>query len=171
MKISSISRSRFAALLAITFLAGQADSPGHDDDKDHKHGHGHGHGEDHGHGHGHAHGDHEHDHDHAKVVTGPNGGRVLEGVTPPVEFVVTKDRKVKLYFLDEKLKTVSVAKQTATIFAGDRSAPTRLSFKKAWGRLVSEGKLPEGDPFPVVVQIKVTPDSAPMLAKFNLDLR
>ena len=88
-----------------------------------------------------------------------------------MEFVVTKDRKVKLYFLDEKLKAAPVAKQTATIIAGERSAPTRLSFKKAWGRLISEGKLPEGERFPAVVQIKMTPDSAPVLAKFNLDLR
>lgn len=150
---------RCAAIVAVLPLVGPSGLHGHGDDKDHKHAH------------GHPHGDHKHDHHHhATIVVGPNGGRVLEGVKPPVEFVVTKDRKVKLVFLDEKLKPVPVAKQTAVIFAGDRSAPTRLQFRKAWGRLVSEGKLPEGNGFPTVIQIKASPDAAPMLAKFNLDL-
>jgi hypothetical protein len=42
----------------------------------------------------HDHGDHDgHDHGkHAKKIAGPNGGRVLTGVEPHLEFFLTKDR-------------------------------------------------------------------------------
>lgn len=143
----------FALLFSQPFLGVYA----HESGKDHKHDHDHDH-------------KHDHGHDHPTIVVGPNGGRVLTEVEPHVEFFVTKDRKVKLTFLNEKLKPIPAAKQTATVFAGDRSAPTRLGFKKAWGKLVSDGKLPEGNNFPTVIQIKVTPDAAPALVKFNLNL-
>lgn len=149
-----------------------------DDDHDHAH-----HDGDHDHEHAdHDHGeeghDHDHDHDHGDDghaahepnVAGPNGGRVLMGIEPHVEFLVTEDRKVTLTFVDDDLKPVALAEQTATVIAGDRSAPTRLSFTKVGEQLVSDGVLPQGNDFPTVVQLKTTPDAAPVLEKFNLNL-
>ncbi|MCB1063774.1 MAG: hypothetical protein KDN20_12730 [Verrucomicrobiae bacterium] len=91
-------------------------------------------------------------------------------VEPHVEFFVTDDRKVTLTFVDEALKPVAVGEQTATVIAGDRSAPTRLGFAKQGDILVSDGVLPEGNDFPTVVQLKVTADASPVIEKFNLNL-
>lgn len=91
-------------------------------------------------------------------------------VEPHVEFLVTGDRQVKLTFVDDDLKPIAPAEQTATVIAGDRSAPVRLAFQREGDQLVSDGKLPEGNDFPTVVQLKVTPDASPVIEKFNLNL-
>ena len=176
-----------SVLLVSASLAVVACQDGHDHDHDHgDHEHQHEHG-DLSHSHDHEHGDHDHDHDHGhsadyvddeeehghshdRATAGPNGGRVLFGVEPHVEFFVTDDRKVKLTFVDDDLKPVALAEQTATVITGDRSAPIKLSFVREGDSLVSEGGLPEGTQFPVVVQLKMTPDAAPVIEKFNLDL-
>lgn len=170
-------------LLAVMLASASIAVVGCKDDHDHDHGD-HDHSHDHG-DHDHAHGDHDHDHGHSadyvegeddhghshdKAVAGPNGGRVLFAVEPHVEFFVTEDRKVKLTFIDDDLKPVALAEQTATVITGDRSAPTKLAFAKEGDSLISDGVLPEGKQFPAVVQLKVTPDAAPVIEKFQLDL-
>lgn len=120
-----------------------------------------GHGEDH---------DHDEDHDHEGIVAGPNGGRVLTGVEPHAEFLVTGDRRVQIAFVDEENKTVPAAGQSVTVIAGDRTNPTRLTFAADGEVLVSDRALPEGNNFPLVIQIKATPESENVIEKFNLDL-
>jgi len=148
---------------------------GHDE---HAHGEGdhgdHGHADDHDHGSGeghdeHAHGDHDHDHGPG-IVAGPNAGRVLTGVEPHLEFLVTADRKVELRQVSEQLKAEPIGTQTVSLVAGDRSNPTELSFSKVGDLLVSSGFLPGGNDFPVVVNIKASADGETVREKFNLNL-
>ena len=124
----------------------------HDEHAEHEHEEGEDH-DDHDHE-GHDHDDHE-GHDHGDIVAGPNGGRVLTSIEPHAEFFVTDDRKVQIAFVDDDLKPVSAADQSITVIAGDRSNPTQLAFTKSGDVLVSDKTLPDGNDFPVVVQIKL----------------
>ena len=112
----------------------------------------------------------EKDHDHGKKKAGPNGGRVITSVEPHLEFFVTKDRVVEITAINDDFKPVALGTQVISVVAGDRSKPTRLSFAAKDGKLVSNGRLPEGNDFPVVVQIKARPDAKVVNEKFNLDL-
>jgi hypothetical protein len=109
-------------------------------------------------------------HDHEKKEAGPNGGKILTSVEPRAEFFVTSDRKVQITFLGKDGKAIAPDAQTVTVTAGERSAPTKLTFVKSGNVLVSKQALPEGDGFPTVVQIKVTPDAKTVVEKFNLSL-
>lgn len=128
------------------------------DEKDHDHD-GHEDGDDHG-----------HDHDHEKIVAGPNGGRILHEVEPHAEFFVTAERKIQITFVDDDLEPIAAAAQTVSAIAGDRSSPTSLAFAPSGTALLSDGILPEGNDFPVVVSFKTTPDADTVRAKFNLNL-
>jgi hypothetical protein len=106
----------------------------------------------------------------AEKVKAPNGGRIIDTVTPNAEFLVTKDKKVEVRFLDAAGKVVAPAAQTVTVTMGDRAAPTKLAFTKEGDKLVSDKTIPEGKDLPVVVQIKATPDAKSVTEKFNLNL-
>ena len=110
------------------------------------------------------------DHHHEKRMAGPNGGRILTKVEPHAEFFVTADRKVQITFLGDDGKAIAPAAQVVTVTAGDRSAPTKLTFAKSGNALVSDAALPAGNDFPTVVQIKAKPDAKAVTEKFNLDL-
>ncbi len=106
----------------------------------------------------------------AEKIKAPNGGRIIDTVQPHAEFLVTKDKKVEIRFLDDAGKATAPAAQTVTVTMGDRAAPTKLAFAKDGDKLVSDKTIPEGKDLPVVVQIKVTPDSKAVSEKFNLNL-
>ena len=110
------------------------------------------------------------DHSHEKKVAGPNGGRILTSIEPHAEFLVTADRKVQITFVDDALKPIAPAAQVVTVTTGERSAPVKMSFAKTGDTLVSEQTVPEGNNFPVVVQIKTTPDAKASVEKFTLNL-
>ncbi|MGJ8677056.1 MAG: hypothetical protein ACSHX0_06040 [Akkermansiaceae bacterium] len=118
----------------------------------------------------------EKDHDHAEhangehAVKGPNKGRMIMEVEPHAEFFVTKDRKVQITFVDDDGKIVPVKDQKVTIICGDRSKPTTMKMEKKDGKLVSSNVLPEGNDYPTVVSIKVTPDAKTVREKFNLNM-
>jgi DTW domain-containing protein YfiP len=105
-----------------------------------------------------------------KKVAGPNGGRIIATAVPRAEFFVTADRKVQSTFLDLAGKPIAPAEQVVTVTTGDRAAPTKLTFTKTATALVSTAPLPAGDDLPTVVQIKSTPTTPTVTAKFNLDL-
>lgn len=110
------------------------------------------------------------DHDHGGAKAGPNGGRVLHKIEPHLEFFVTKDRKVMLTQLDDKLKPATVGGQDVRLTAGDRSNPIRMKFVKQGNILISETAFPAGDDFPVVVQIKNNAGGKTVIEKFTLDM-
>lgn len=112
----------------------------------------------------------DHDHAHAKKESGPNGGRLLTGLDPRAEFFVTADRKVQITFVGADDRTVAPAEQVVTVTAGDRAAPTKLTFAKSGNVLLSDVPLPAGNDFPAVVQIKPAPGAKTVTAKFNVNL-
>ena len=109
-------------------------------------------------------------HSHEKKEPGPNGGRILTSIEPHAEFLVTADRKVQITFVDDALKPIAPAAQVVTVTTGERSAPVKMTFAKTGDTLVSEQSVPEGNNFPVVVQIKTTPDAKASVEKFTLNL-
>jgi hypothetical protein len=109
-------------------------------------------------------------HEHGKKEPGPNGGRILTGVEPHLEFLVTKDRKVEITALTENLKADKLGTQVIAVTAGERSKPTKLEFKEEGGRLVSTNTLPDGNDFPVSVSIKAAAGAKPTYEKFNLNM-
>ncbi len=184
--------SRFVLLLAATSFAltpaCNKESGDHDHDHDHDGHHendGHEHGEkghdDHDHekgkkddhaehkDHDHDH-DHDHGHDHDLIEAGPNGGRILHDLEPHVEFLVTDDRKVRISAVNDDGKLIPVTTQTASLIGGSRANPTKMKFTKEGGVLLSDIAFPDGNDFPVVVQLKGSPDGKAATVKFNLNL-
>lgn len=100
---------------------------------------------------------------------GPNGGRLITQVEPHLEFYVTKDRKVKITAVDEKLKPIAISEQVVRITAGKRTSPVRMAFTKDGDTLISDKAFPAGDDFPVVVQIKNKPGEKTVIEKFTMD--
>ena len=99
----------------------------------------------------------------------PNGGRLVKSVTPTAEFVVNKEKKIEIRFL-EGGKIVAPAQQIVTVTMGDRAAPTKLTFTADGDKLVSDKAIPKGDNLPVVLQIKSNADAKAVNEKFNLNL-
>jgi len=111
-----------------------------------------------------------HAHSDKAKAAGPNGGRILSGSEQPAEFLVTADRKVQITFLDDHGKAIAPSDQVVTVVAGDRAAPTKLTFTKSGDTLVSDVALPEGNDIPTVVQIKPTPTAKAVTDRFNVNL-
>lgn len=114
---------------------------------------------------------HDHDHDHDEKKAGPTGGRLITQVEPHAEFLVTKDKKVEIRFVNDDNKVVAPASQVVTVTLGDRSNPTKLAFTKDGDKLVSDKTVPEGNDYPTVVSIKTDPKAKTVNAKFNLNLK
>ena len=93
-------------------------------------------------------------HTHAKKVPGPNGGRLVTSVDPAFEFYVTEDRKAQLTFVDSAGNTVAPPSYEITLTGGDRTHPTKLLFMRKGNLLISNGSLPDGVGYPIVLQIK-----------------
>lgn len=124
------------------------------------------------------HADHDHDededHDH-DAKKGPNGGTVVESKAGfSFEVAVSKDRKARIVFLDKELKAVALEAQTISGIAGERSAPTKLTFAKGKDAdanvLISDQALPEGAHVPLNLIIKTTADAKSVSEKIELHL-
>lgn len=110
-------------------------------------------------------------HAHPAKITGPNKGRVLTELEPHAEFFVTADRKVRLTFVDDAGKPVTVpAGLTATLITGDRAAPTTLSFAAEGNTLLSTTALPDVKNQPGILRVKPTAEAAPVTIRFQINL-
>lgn len=109
-------------------------------------------------------------HSHEKKVAGPNGGRILTTIEPHAEFFVTADRKVQITFVNDDGKAIAPAGQIVIVTTGERSAPVKMTFAKNENVLLSDQSVPVGNNFPVVVQVKTTPDAKTLVEKFTLNL-
>lgn len=130
--------------------------------KDHDHGHSHD---------GHSHDGHSHDghsHNTTKKDPGPNGGRILNTMTPALEFFVLEDRRVQITALND-LKPIPVNEQTATLTGGDRNNPTTLEFAKDGDVLISDKPLPTGNNIPVILQVTNAPGTTPIMEKIQVN--
>ena len=126
-------------------------------------------------------GDHDHDHsghkhdDHSKLVKGPNGGLVISSKAGfSFEITADKERKARIVFLDKDNKPLALVTQTITGIAGERSAPTKLTFTQGKDAdanvLISDKALPKGDHIPMILTIKPSPDAKPTTERFELHL-
>ena len=106
----------------------------------------------------------------AEKIKAPNDGRIIDKVQPHAEFVVTKDKKIEIRFLDDSGKIVAPEAQIVTVTMGDRSNPTKLAFAKDGDKLVSDKIIPEGKALPVVLQIRAKEGEKTVTEKFNLNL-
>lgn len=109
-------------------------------------------------------------HDHGKTKVGPTNGRLLTAVEPHVEFLVNKDKKVEIRFVDDDNKVVAAGAQVITATLGERANPTKLVFTKDGDKLISDKAVPEGNDYPVSVQIKTDAKAKTVIEKFNLNL-
>jgi hypothetical protein len=104
-----------------------------------------------------------------KDLAGPKGGRLLEKTEPKAEFFLEKDHAVTITFYDAALKPVPAGSHVVTVIADSKSGKTAVEFEKKGDVLVSKTKLPEGDGYNVVVQLKQTADAKPQNFRFKLD--
>ena len=106
-----------------------------------------------------------------KIVAGPKGGKLLETSAQKTEFFVNKDRKVEINFYDAALKPIAPGAQVVTVTAEPKSGRQQLEFDKTATGFVSKTKLPEGDPYRVVVQLRDNADARPQnfRVEFNLE--
>jgi hypothetical protein len=107
--------------------------------------------------------------DDKKDLVSPKGGRLLEKTEPKAEFLMENDRTVTITFYDATLKPVAVTTQSVTIIADAKGGKQTIEFEKKGEVLVSKTKLPEGDGYGLVVQLKQTADAKPQNFRFKLD--
>ena len=96
-------------------------------------------------------------------------GRNLEQQFVKAEFFVEKDRTVSITFYDAGGKVVAPSGRTATVIAEAKSGKQTLKLEKTGDALVSAMKLPEGDGYNIVVQLKQTPEAKPQIFRFTYD--
>jgi len=106
-----------------------------------------------------------------KIVAGPKGGRLLEKTAQKTEFFVNSDRKVEINFYDAALKPVAPGAQVVAVTAEPKSGRKQLDFERTANGFVSKTKLPEGEPYRVVVQLREKADARPQnfRVEFNLE--
>jgi hypothetical protein len=104
-----------------------------------------------------------------KHLGGPKGGRLLEKTEPKAEFFLEKDHTVTITFYDAALKPVPAGEQAVTVIADAKDGKQKIEFEKKGDVLVSKGKLPEGDGYNLVVQLKEKTDAKPQNFRFKLE--
>ncbi|MGB0372375.1 MAG: hypothetical protein ACPGN3_13660 [Opitutales bacterium] len=105
--------------------------------------------------------DHESgEHGHPLRKAGPNGGVIIEKVTPHIEFYVQEDRHVRLTFLsDQETPAPRDSKFMASMVGGDRQNPMKIAFETKGETLVSTQALPEENNLPFVLTLKPDADT------------
>ena len=104
-----------------------------------------------------------------KIADGPKGGRLLEKTEPRAEFFGEKDRTVTITFYDAALKPGAVTAQTVTVIVEAKGGQEKMEFEKKGDVLVSKTKLPAGDGYNLIVQVKSAPDARPQNFRFRYD--
>jgi hypothetical protein len=120
-------------------------------------------------------GDEDGDHDHDEAKQGPNGGTLVESKSGfTLEVTVSKERKIRVVFLDKDKKTAALAAQTITGIAGERSAPVKLTFAKGKDAdanvLISDQALPKGAHVPLNLVVKTSAEAKPVTERLELHL-
>jgi hypothetical protein len=104
-----------------------------------------------------------------KHLGGPKGGRLLEKTEPKAEFFLEKDHTATITFYDAALKPVSAVDQAVTVIVDTKAGKQKVEFEKKGDVLVSKGKLPEGDGYDLVVQLREKADAKPQNFRFKLE--
>ena len=127
------------------------------------------------HGHDHANEAKHEQADHDDHGHGPSGGEIIRSEAGfAFEIRVDQDRRARVVFLDRENKAVALGTRTISGIAGERSAPTRLTFKRGTGAeadtLISDQPLPAGDHVPLILTIKTAPEAKAVTERFELHL-
>ena len=163
----------FLALIATTTLViwtgckPSNDHATHHDDADHQHV-----GETAEHSHG-TDGGHTHDDGdagHHSGVPGPNGGRLVVGVEPHLEFFVQPDRYARITFVNDDIEPISPVDLSISLVTGDRTDPLEISFTQKESVLLSDVALPEDPDLAIVLQISGGDNEEPVFERFHLDM-
>ena len=101
-----------------------------------------------------------------EVEAGPRKGRLLATDYPRPEFFVEKDHTVSVKFYNEEKKVVEPKDQKVTVIATG-SAKAKLQLEKKGDALVSKEKLPEGDGYNLVVQVRPNATAKPKNFRFT----
>lgn len=118
----------------------------------------------------------EEHHGHEENVSkGPNGGHLIQSKAGfSIEVSVDKERKARVLFLDKDNKAVALGEQSLSGVAGERSAPTKLTFAKGKDAdanvLIADKPLPAGAHVPIILVIKTTPDAKATTERIELHL-
>ncbi len=117
----------------------------------------------------------EHQEHDESATKGPNGGHVVTSKSGfSFEITADKERKARIVFLDKDNKAVALTGQSISGIAGERSAPTKLTFAKGKDKdadvLISDKPLPAGAHVPMILTIKTTPDAKAVTERFELHL-
>lgn len=78
-----------------------------------------------------------------------------------MEFFVEKDRSVSVSFYDKDLNPLAPSGQVISVVAQAKTGKAKLAFAPKDGALVSTTKLPEGDGYRIVVQVRDTAQAKP----------
>ncbi|MGI8604264.1 MAG: hypothetical protein ACR2OZ_14910 [Verrucomicrobiales bacterium] len=103
----------------------------------------------------------------ANVEAGPRKGRML-GDTGG-EFFVEKDGTVSVIFYDKDKKVIAPSDESVNVIATKDGKQTKLVLEPKGNSLVSKSKLPEGEGFPIAVQVKKG-EGKPRNFRFTLEL-
>lgn len=101
-----------------------------------------------------------------EVEAGPRKGRLLATDYPRPEFFVEKDHTVSVKFYNKEKKVVEPKDQKVTVIATG-SAKAKLQLEKKGEALVSKEKLPEGDGYNLVVQVRPNATAKPKNFRFT----
>lgn len=97
----------------------------------------------------------------AKPIPGPKGGRILNTAAPYAEFFVEKDHTATVTFYDANMKPLAPGEQVVSAVAEAKGGKAKLDFAKSADAFASQGKLPKGDDYNIVVQIKDSASATP----------
>lgn len=158
------------AIAALTFWTGcgpSGDQAAHHDDADHPHV---GEVAEHSHGNDGSHTHDDGDAGHHSGVPGPNGGRLVVGVEPHLEFFVQPDRYARITFVNDDIEPIAPVDLSISLVTGDRTNPLEISFTQKESVLLSDVALPEDPDLAIVLQISGGDNEEPVFERFHLDM-
>jgi hypothetical protein len=110
---------------------------------------------------------------HERITLGPAGGRVIyldSPTIPNAEFKVDEEGRAAITLLDTERKPLTLADHAITVTAGPRASAKKLATEKLGDGFIT-GKMPEGAPYTVVIQIKEKPGAKALTARLDFDPR
>lgn len=159
------------AITALTFWTGcgpSGDHAAHHDDADHQHM---GEAAEHSHGIDGAHQTHDDgDAGHHSGVPGPNGGRLVAGVEPHLEFFIQPDRHARITFVNDDIEPIPPVDLEISLTGGDRSNPVEMGFTRKDAFLLSNAPLPNEQNMAIVLQFSGGENGEPVFERFHLNM-
>ena len=107
---------------------------------------------------------------HQTKIPGPNGGRLVVGVSPHFEFLVLENNHAQITFVGEDIKPIAPVDIQVRLTGGDRSNPIEVTFERKEDVLVSSVPIPQVDNMAVVLQINGERMKETVFERFHLNM-